>query len=95
MSDQVKATEPDTLRYEWMISDDAKSGQVHERYRNSEAALSHLKSFNENFAKRLMALVDPTGMVVFGNPSAALKEELAGIGPVFMRQAGGFVRKSE
>ncbi len=94
MSDQAEANEPDTLQYLWMISDDGTSGQVHERYRDSSAALTHLASFNQNFAERLMALVDPTGMVVFGNPSETLKAELAGVGPVFMRRAGGFAREN-
>lgn len=95
MAKQAEATEPGTLQYRWMISDDGTSGQVHERYRNSEMALTHLASFNENFAERLMRLVDPTGMVVYGNPSMALKKELAGVGPVFMQRAGGFTREND
>ncbi|MCP4315131.1 MAG: hypothetical protein GY789_03645 [Hyphomicrobiales bacterium] len=81
-----------TLGYQWSISDDGSHGQVHERYRDSEAALAHLASFNKNFAARLMELVNPAGMVVFGTPSAALKKELEGAGPVNMLPAGGFVR---
>ncbi|MEX3007303.1 putative quinol monooxygenase [Hoeflea sp. TYP-13] len=92
MADGAKASEPGTLGYEWSISDDGKNGQVHEHYRDSEAALTHLASFNENFAARLMELVEPTGMVVFGEPSAALKKELEGADPVYMQPAGGFVR---
>lgn len=92
MADGARASESGTLGYEWSISDDGNSGQVHEHYRDSEAALAHLASFNENFAARLMELVDPTGMVVFGTPSAALKKELEGANPIYMQPAGGFVR---
>ncbi len=92
MSEQAEATEPGTIGYQWSISHDGSSGQVHEQYRDSEAALSHLASFNENFAARLMNLVEPTGMVVFGPASTALKKELEGANPVYMMPAGGFVR---
>lgn len=93
MADRTEETEAGTLRYEWMISDDNRSAQVHERYRDSAAALTHLASFNENYAERLMMLVDPTGMTVFGSPSEALKKELSGVAPVYMHKAGGFVRE--
>ncbi len=95
MADRTEETEAGTLRYEWMISDDNSSAQVHERYRDSAAALTHLDSFNENYAERLMMLVDPTGMTVFGYPSEALKKELSGVAPVYMHKAGGFVRDLE
>jgi quinol monooxygenase YgiN len=92
MSDRAETSEPATLHYEWMISEDRTSGQVYERYKDSEAALTHLASFNENFAERLMAMADPARMVVYGNASLALKQELAGVDPVYMQRAGGFVR---
>jgi quinol monooxygenase YgiN len=92
MSDASQANEPGTLIYEWTISEDGKIAQVHERYADSDAALRHLASFNETFADRLMALVEPTGMTVYGSPGAALKKELAGAGPVYMQVIGGFAR---
>ena len=92
MSDASRANEPGTLIYEWTISDDKKAAEVHERYANSDAALRHLASFNENFADRLMALVEPTGMTVYGNPSAALRKQLEGADPVYMEVMGGFAR---
>jgi quinol monooxygenase YgiN len=92
MSDASEADEPGTLIYEWTISDDKKAAEVHERYADSDAALTHLASFNKNFADRLMALVEPTGMTVYGSPSAVLKKELAGANPVYMDVIGGFAR---
>jgi quinol monooxygenase YgiN len=92
MSDASFANEPGTLTYEWTISGDGKTAHVHERYANSDAALRHLASFNQNFADRLMALVEPTGMTVYGSPSAELKKELAGVGPAYLRVIGGFAR---
>jgi quinol monooxygenase YgiN len=92
MSDASQADEPATLIYEWTISDDKKTAEVHERYADSDAALRHLASFNKNFADRLMALVKPTGITVYGSPNAALKKELAGAGAVYMGVIGGFAR---
>jgi quinol monooxygenase YgiN len=92
MADASRTNEPGTLIYEWTIGADGKSAEVHERYADSDAALRHLASFNENYADRLMALVTPTGMTVYGNPSAALRKELEGANPVYMAVIGGFAR---
>jgi len=92
MADVCQANEPETLIYEWTISEDLKTAEVHERYADSEAALRHLKSFNRDFADRLMTLVAPTGMIVCGSPSEKLKEVLTGAPPTYMKVIGGFVR---
>ena len=92
MADASQANEPETLVFEWTIGDDGKTAEVHERYTDSDAALRHLASFSDNFADRLMALVEPTGMTVYGSPSAALKESLAGADPEYRAVIGGYVR---
>ena len=92
MANASRDGEPGTLIYEWTIGDDDETAAVHERYVDSSAALLHLASFNENFADRLMALVEPTGMTVYGSPSAALIKELEGANPVYNRVIGGFAR---
>ena len=92
MSDQAEATEPGTLSYEWLISDDRTSGQTREYYKDSQSALVHLASFNQNFAERLMTMIEPKGMIVYGTPSSALKNELAGADPVYMQRVDGFAR---
>jgi len=92
MSDASRTNEPETLIYQWTISDDEKTAEVHERYADSDAALGHLASFNENFAGRLMALVEPTGMTVYGSPSVALRKQLEGAEPVYRGVIGGFAR---
>jgi len=92
MAEKAKSSEPGTLRFEWVIGGDGKSAQVHERYADSEAAIAHLASFNANFADRLMELVEPAGMTVYGEPSPELREKLAGANPVYMDVIGGFAR---
>ena len=94
MAERTQATEPDTLTYQWSISEDGSTGQVHEQYTNSDAALAHLATFNETFADRLMAMADPRRMTIYGNASAALKDEVSGIDPTYMNLVGGFARTS-
>jgi quinol monooxygenase YgiN len=95
LGDMVEATqknEPGTLSYEWTISDDQQVCHVYERYRDSAAVMTHLESFGANFAARLMEAVRPARLVVYGTPSAQVKDGLAGLGPVYMAPFGGFRR---
>jgi quinol monooxygenase YgiN len=95
IADMVETTQKNevgTLNYEWAISDDQQVCHVYERYRDSAAVLTHLKSFGANFAERLMQAVTPTRLVVYGTPSAQAKDSLAGLGPVYMAPLGGFRR---
>ena len=95
IADMVETTQKNeggTLNYEWAISDDQQVCHVYERYRDSAAVLTHLKSFGANFAERLLQVVTPTRLVVYGTPSAQAKAGLAGLGPVYMAPLGGFRR---
>lgn len=92
MSDHVRETEPGALVYEWTISEDGRRGQVLERYADSAAGLAHMQSFNSNFAGRLLKIVEPAGMTVFGEPDEALKKALDMARAVYMKPAGGFTR---
>ena len=92
MAAHTKDTEPGALVYELTISEDGTHGRVNELYRDSEAGMVHMKSFGKNFAARLMALVDPAGMLAFGEPDEALRGALDTAGAVYMKPAGGFKR---
>jgi quinol monooxygenase YgiN len=95
MADLVEATQKNevgTLNYEWAISDDQQVCHVYERYRDSAAVMTHLESFGANFAARLMEAVKPARLVVYGKPSAQVKDALAGLSPVYMAAFGGFSR---
>ncbi len=88
----TQANEPDTLNYEWFISEDETSCKIYERYRDSAAVMTHLASFGANFADRFLAASEPTRFVVFGDPNEEVREALGGFGAVFMAQIGGFTR---
>lgn len=91
MAESAEA-EPGTLEYLWMISDDGSIGRLTERYVDSAATLTHLDSFNRNFAEQFETMVDPGRFVVFGDPGAEVKAAIAGFGPIYMQAAGGFSR---
>jgi quinol monooxygenase YgiN len=88
----TKASEPETLVYSWVVSDDGSAGEVYERYANSEAALAHLATFNRDFADRLGTMVDLTRHTVYGHPSDALKQAIAGSHPIYFEDVAGFER---
>ena len=88
----TKANEPDTLNYEWFISDDETTCHIYERYADSEATLKHLASFGENFAERYSAMTEPVRFVVYGNQSDELRQILDSYGAEHMGQVGGFAR---
>ena len=94
MEEMVEGTsvEPNTLAYEWYISDDESTVHIYEKYADSEAMVAHVNGFMEKWAARFVAAVDVKRFVVYGSPSAAAKELLDGFGPVYMGPWGGFSR---
>jgi quinol monooxygenase YgiN len=95
MNDMVEATEanePGTMNYEWYVSGDGKQCHICERYTDSAAVMTHLASFGEKFAERFLAILGPTRLVVYGNPSSEARAALAGLGAAHMEQVGGFAR---
>jgi len=92
MVDATKENEPGTIAYEWMMNEDNSICHINERYANSESTLAHLATFGAKYAGRLMETGDATRFEVYGNPSAAVKEALAGFGGVYLSPIGGFIR---
>jgi quinol monooxygenase YgiN len=86
------STEPPTLNYEWYISDDDGVVHIFEKYADSDAMIAHVNGFLEKWAGRFLACVDVTRFTVYGNPSAAARELLAGFGPTYLGPWGGFAR---
>ena len=94
MDEMVAGTneEPETLNYEWYISDDGGSVHIFEKYANSEAMITHVNGFMEKWAGRFMECVNPTRFVVYGDPSPAARELLAPFGGTYLGPWGGFAR---
>jgi len=96
MGEMVAGTseEPRTLGYEWYISDDERTIHIFEKYSDSEAMILHVNGFLEKWAGRFLESVDVTGFTVYGDPSPAARELLAGFGPTYLGPWGGFSRFS-
>lgn len=95
MKEMVEATEknePGTLAYEWTISNENEVCHIHERYVDSESAHSHLLTFIEKYAERLMKIGDATSFIVYGTPDDELKKMLDGFSAIYMPTIGGFFR---
>ena len=93
MKDMVEAvqTEAGATHYEWFISEDNKTFHVYERYVDSAAVLTHAETFAA-FSERFLSIVEPTRLVVYGEPSAEVRAGLKAFDPVYMAQTGGFAR---
>jgi len=92
MVETTQANEPNTLNYEWSITEDSQSCHIYERYADSVATMTHLGTFREKFEERLLAAVEPTRFVVYGTPNNEVKESLSGLDAVFMTPFGGFAQ---
>jgi len=89
--DEVEANEPDTLSYEWFISNDERKCYVIQRYRDSEAVLAHLGNI-AHLSGRLHEVAPLTGLTIFGSPSAELREALDRVGPRVFEHWNGVTR---
>jgi len=82
--------ESGVLAYQRFISEDRKTVYVHERYKNSDAAVAHLMKFAATFGQRYGSLVTRKRFVVLGDPSNALRTLLDGYGATYHRPFGRF-----
>ena len=95
ISEMVTATkenEPGALHYEFSLNEDGTRCNVQERYADSEATLTHLKNFGDNFAGRFMDALEIKRFTVYGNPDEQTRNALDGLGASYMVPADGFVR---
>lgn len=91
--EMVEATrcEPGALTYERFVGDGGVA-HLYERFVDSEAALSHLRAFQEGFADRFLALVERRRTVVYGEVTPALRRVLDGLHPTYLVRLDGFAR---
>ena len=92
MVNATRANEAGTLNYEWSTTADGSVCHVFERYVDSAAVLTHLATFSEKFAGRFLEILKPVRFVVYGSPTPAVKDALAGFKPSYMQPVGGFRR---
>ena len=69
----VKASEPNTIRYQYFVNSDDTKLTLIEVYPDSEAAVFHMTAFGVSpFAEEFLASITITSFVVAGNASPAL-----------------------
>lgn len=95
MVDATRTNEPDTLAYVWNFTGDGRTCHLYERYADSAAVLTHLGTFGARFAGRFFDALTPTRFTVYGSPTTAARDALAGLNPAYMEPAAGFQRDAE
>ena len=84
--------EPDNHGYEWSVDPSGSIVHIFERYADSQAAMVHIRLFEEQFADRFRALLRPVRVVLIGSPSAELRAALAAFSPLVLESLVGFHR---
>jgi quinol monooxygenase YgiN len=78
------------LTQEVAISDDRQVCHIYERFQDSAAITNHMQSFGPKFSERFFEILKPTRFVIYGTPSAEVKDAVAPFNPVYMTPLGGF-----
>jgi quinol monooxygenase YgiN len=73
----VRTKDPGTLQYDIYFNDDESECVVLERYKDSDAAMAHAENVGDLFGP-VLAIVDVVHGEILGEPSAELRENLAG-----------------
>jgi quinol monooxygenase YgiN len=83
--------EPETLNYEWTLSEDGTVCHIYERYKKSDAIALHIEH-NGALVGELFQLLTPISFVIYGSPEANVRAMLADLKPVYMTPLDGFSR---
>jgi quinol monooxygenase YgiN len=89
--DRVEATEPNTLSYEWFLSNDESKCYVVQIYKDSEAALAHLNNIADLMGP-FHKVAPLTGLMIFGSPSGELRQALEPVGVKIFEHWKGVTR---
>ena len=81
--------EEGTLVYEWNASADGSTLVTYERFKDSAAALAHVRGFGA-YAEAFMKAVSVKGLKVLGAPNDALRAAIDDFGPEYLLPIAGF-----
>jgi len=93
VSDLVASTEkePETLGYEFYMSENDTVCHIYERFANSAAIMAHGATFTKH-AERFLAACKPIRFEVYGNPSQEARAAIADLKPTYFLHLAGFTR---
>jgi quinol monooxygenase YgiN len=92
MISSTEANEPGTVAYEWYMDAGKTRCHIFERYRDSQAAMIHLRTFDQMFAARLGRLLQIERVTLFGNASQEMLNTLGHEGTLALLPLAGFTR---
>jgi quinol monooxygenase YgiN len=93
MSLMVKATEPETLNYQFYINQDNTKCIVHETYSNSEAVFAHANGVaSKIILPKIFNVARISKFDVYGNPCEELQKVLTSFSPQIYNLFTGFSR---
>ncbi len=87
----TEKSEPDTLGYQWYLSEGGGRCLIKESFANSEALLEHLQNVGPSLPP-LLEIAPIDRFEVFGTASDAARAALAGLGAVHFPFFAGFER---
>ena len=91
---EAKRNKVGFLTYAVAISDDRQVCHIYERFQDSAAIINHMQSFGPKFSERFFEILKPTRFVIYGTPSAEVKDAVAAFNPVYMTPLAGFRKHS-
>jgi len=83
--------EPDTLTYDYLVSDDRRSVHIIERYRMA-GVLPHVEQTFSPFAAEFLSLARIEALYVYGEPTSEIRTKLDGFGAVYLAPFAGVTR---
>ncbi len=89
--DRVEANEPNTLSYEWFLSNDETKCYVVQIYKDSDAGMAHLGNIADLMVP-FHQVAPLTGLMIFGSPSDELRQALEPVGAKIFEHWNGVTR---
>jgi quinol monooxygenase YgiN len=89
--DKVEAGEPNTLSYEWYLSNDESKCCVVQSYKDSQALMAHLGNIGD-LSGPLHKVAPLTGLMIFGSPSDELRKAIEHVEPKIFEPWNGVTR---
>jgi quinol monooxygenase YgiN len=89
--ERVEANEPNTICYEWYLSNDESKCYVVQIYKDSESVMAHLGNIVDLMGP-FHEVAPLTGLMIYGSPSDELRQALEPVGPKIFEHWNGVTR---
>lgn len=86
---EAASKEPGTLSYVYSVSEDQQTAHIVERYRQQDL-VNHVDHTFAPFAETFLALVNITGLTVYGESDDEIRKRSYPFGALYMKPFDGF-----